>query len=95
MVLPVHGGTLDTAGRTVTTGSGEVVVLSDREGALLEHLARRPGQVFPRADLLDAVFPEADDDGVVDTHVHYLRRKLGREAVLTVRGVGYRLGVRP
>jgi len=94
-VLPVPGGVLDTAGRTVTTEAGNVVVLSERESALLEHLARRPGQVFPRADLLDAVFPEADDDGVVDTYVHYLRRKLGRETVLTVRGIGYRLGTGP
>ncbi|WP_181032274.1 response regulator transcription factor [Arthrobacter sp. ZGTC212] len=93
-VLSVPGGVFDTAGRTVTTDAGEVVVLSDRESALLEHLARRPGQVFPRADLLSAVFPEADDDGVVDTYVHYLRRKLGRQAVLTVRGIGYRLGAR-
>ncbi|MCC9196886.1 response regulator transcription factor [Arthrobacter sp. zg-Y820] len=93
-VLPVPGGVLDTTGRTVTTDTGEVVVLSDREGALLEHLARRPGQVFPRVDLLDAVFPDADDDGVVDTYVHYLRRKLGKGIVLTVRGIGYRLGAR-
>ncbi|MBP3036479.1 response regulator transcription factor [Arthrobacter sp. zg-ZUI100] len=92
-VLPVPGGTLDTTGRTVTTGDGEVVVLSDREGALLEHLARRPAQVFTRGELLDTVFPDADDDGVVDTYVHYLRRKLGRQSVLTVRGLGYRLGV--
>lgn len=93
-VLSVPGGVFDTSGRTVTTDAGEVVVLSDRESALLEHLARRPGQVFPRADLLSAVFPEADDDGVVDTYVHYLRRKLGKQAVLTVRGIGYRLGTR-
>lgn len=93
-VLTVPGGVLDTTGRTVTTDTGEVVVLSDREGALLEHLARRPGQVFPRADLLDTVFPDADDDGVVDTYVHYLRRKLGKGIVLTVRGIGYRLGAR-
>jgi two-component system response regulator QseB len=90
--LPVPGGVLDITGRTVTTDAGEVVVLSEREGALLEHLARRPRQVFPRAELLDAVFPDADDDGVVDTYVHYLRRKLGRGVVLTVRGIGYRLG---
>ena len=32
------------------------------------------------------MFPDADDDGVVDTYVHYLRRKLGRPSVLTVRG---------
>lgn len=93
-VIPVPGGVLDTTGRTVTTDAGDVVVLSEREGALLEQLARRPAQVFPRADLLDAVFPDADDDGVVDTYVHYLRRKLGKGVVLTVRGIGYRLGAR-
>jgi DNA-binding response OmpR family regulator len=48
--------------------------------------------VFERDDLLTSVFPDADDPGVVDTYVHYLRKKLGRDAVKTVRGVGYRLG---
>ena len=91
-VLPVPGGMFDTAGRTVTQSGGAVVVLSEREAALLEVLARRPQQVFPREDLHDIVFPDADDDGVVDTYVHYLRRKLGRPSVLTVRGIGYRLG---
>lgn len=33
-----------------------------------------------------------DDGGVVDTYVHYLSKKLGRSAVLTVRGLGYLLG---
>jgi DNA-binding response OmpR family regulator len=88
----VPGGLLDTKGRTVSLHTGAVVVLSEREGDLLEHLARSPNQVFARDDLLLTVFAEADDDGVVDTYVHYLRRKLGRSVVLTVRGVGYRLG---
>ncbi|MCU1596130.1 MAG: DNA-binding response regulator, partial [Frankiales bacterium] len=34
----------------------------------------------------------AESDGAVDTYVHYLRRKLGRGVIGTVRGVGYRLG---
>ncbi len=88
----VPGGLLDTKARTVTMHAGEIVVLSERESDLLAHLARRPQQVFARGDLLLTVFAEADDDGVVDTYVHYLRRKLGRSVVLTVRGVGYRLG---
>ena len=91
-MLPVPGGLFDTAGRTVTASSGAVVQLSEREAALLEVLARHPGRIYPRIELLDLVFPDADDDGVVDTYVHYLRRKLGRAAVMTVRGVGYRLG---
>jgi len=68
------------------------VSLTERESALLEVLARRPRQVFSRPDLLDRVFPEAEDEGVVDTYVYYLRRKLGRASVSTVRGAGYRLG---
>ncbi len=88
----VPGGLLDTKARTVTLHSGGSVILSERETDLLEHLARSPQQVFARDDLLLTVFAEADDDGVVDTYVHYLRRKLGRSMVLTVRGVGYRLG---
>lgn len=91
-VLGVPGGSLDTESRTVTTTAGTVVTLSDREAHLLERLARRPQQVFERSDLLANVFPDADDLGVVDTYVHYLRKKLGRAAIHTVRGIGYRLG---
>ncbi|WP_290801503.1 response regulator transcription factor [Herbiconiux sp.] len=90
--LPLPQGALDTSSRTVTTRSGDTVDLSERECGLLERLARRPGQVFERDDLLGAVFPDADDPGVVDTYVHYLRKKLGRDCVKTVRGIGYQLG---
>jgi two-component system, OmpR family, response regulator QseB len=83
---------LDVPARRVT-GDGEPAVdLSGRECALLQLLASRPGQVFSRDELLRLVFDEADTSGVVDTYVHYLRRKLGRPAVQTVHGVGYRMG---
>ena len=59
---------------------------------MLEVLARRPQQVFSRDDLLDLVFSDDSDEGVVDTYVHYLRRKLGRHTIRTVRGLGYQLG---
>ena len=51
-------------------------------------------QVFTRGQLLDAVFAGVDSSGAVDTYVHYLRRKLGRGVVDTVRGTGYRLGAK-
>jgi DNA-binding response OmpR family regulator len=73
--------------------SGRPVDLSGREAALLEVLARRPQRVFTRPELLEAVFDPSDDPGSVDTYVYYLRRKLGRDAVHTVHGVGYRLGI--
>ncbi len=91
-MVAVPGGTFDVASRTVSTRTGQDVMLSEREAALLERLARRPNQVFEREDLLAEVFPDADDPGVVDTYVHYLRKKLGRQTVTTIRGIGYRLG---
>jgi two-component system response regulator QseB len=83
---------LDLASRTVEGGVDVPVQLTDREAALLATLARRPNRIFTREELLDLVFDNADGPAVVDTYVHYLRRKLGRGAVRTVRGVGYRMG---
>jgi len=91
-VLPVPGGALDVAQRTVRRDDGTEVTLSEREAALLGMLARRPKQVFSRGDLLVRVFDEAESENVVDTYVHYCRRKLGRGMIVTVRGLGYRLG---
>jgi two-component system, OmpR family, response regulator QseB len=92
-VLPVGGWYLDLDAREVT-GDDAPVALSERECALLATFAHRPHQVFSRADLLALVFPEAANPVAVDTYVHYLRRKLGRDVVETIRGRGYRLGRR-
>ena len=90
--LPVPGGRLVVTARTVVSASGETSFVSERECALLAVLARRPRRVFSRDELMTEVFPDAEDEGVVDTYVHYLRRKLGRHVVRTVRGLGYQLG---
>jgi two-component system response regulator QseB len=90
--LPLRIGRLDLDTREVHTDSAEPVRLSERECSLLATLAGRPRQVYPRRDLLAIVFPEAESEVVVDTYVHYLRRKLGRQIVATVRGRGYQLG---
>jgi two-component system, OmpR family, response regulator QseB len=55
-------------------------------------LAARPDQVHTRAALRERVFEAAQAESIVDTYVYYLRNKLGRKAVRTVRGVGYRAG---
>jgi DNA-binding response OmpR family regulator len=80
------------ADRTVVNGDTPTVELSSAEGRLLEVLARRPQQVFTRTELLALVFDPADGPGSVDTYVYYLRRKLGREAIRTIYGLGYRWG---
>jgi len=90
--LAVPGGLLHVGERTVSRADAGDVALSEREAALLTVLATRPRQVFSRQDLLARVFDEAESDNVVDTYVHYCRRKLGRGVISTVRGLGYRLG---
>jgi len=91
-VLAIPGGALDVATRTVRRTDGAQVDLSEREAALLAVLAARPTLVFSRRELLSRVFDEAESETVVDTYVHYCRRKLGRRVISTVRGLGYRLG---
>ncbi len=82
---------IDTVRRRVTVG-GEPVALTVTEFDLLAYLAREPGRVFERAQLLGAVWGVADFSGTrtVDVHVAQLRAKLGEESgIRTVRGVGY------
>jgi DNA-binding response OmpR family regulator len=90
-LLDLGGRRLDVTSRLVVGGT-EDVALSDRESALLRTLAGRPTRVFTRDELRSRVFDDAESDAVVETYVSYLRRKLGAQAVLTVRGVGYRMG---
>jgi two-component system copper resistance phosphate regulon response regulator CusR len=70
--------------------------LSAREFALAEVFFRHPGQVLSREQLLSHVWGYDFDPGsnVVDVYVGYLRRKLGKERITAVRGMGYRLETR-
>ena len=92
--LKVGAATFDLISRTVTGPNGSVVALSGRESDLLRLLAQNPARAFTREEIVAQVFPDAAGGALVDTYVHYLRRKLGVAAVSTVRGVGYRLGRR-
>ena len=88
---------IDPAAHSVTR-AGKPVELSAREFALLEYLARNPGQVMRRGDIVDHVW-STDYDGlsnVVDVYIGYLRKKLekpfkGAPVIHAVRGVGYKL----
>ena len=91
-VLQVGDLTLDPSSRAVTR-AGRQVDLTVRETALLEYLLRHTGRVVGKIELLDHVFDTGGEDpNVVEVYVGYLRRKLGRDAVTTVRGAGYRVG---
>jgi two-component system, OmpR family, copper resistance phosphate regulon response regulator CusR len=67
--------------------------LSAREFALAEVFFRHPGQVLSREQLLSQVWGYDFDPGsnIVDVYVGYLRKKLGKELIASVRGMGYRL----
>lgn len=89
--LEAGGVQLDLRTRRATV-SGREIELSAREFALAEIFLRNAGQVLSREQLLDHVWGLDFDPGsnVVDVYVGYLRRKLGSDAIATVRGMGYR-----
>lgn len=90
--LRIGSGHLYVGDREVELADGERIGLASREFALLWVLASRPDTVYSRAALRRMVFQETPAPSIVDTYVYYLRRKLGRQVVRTVRGHGYRLG---
>jgi len=87
-------------GRSVRL-AGQPVSLTPTEFRLLEALAANPGRVFTRDELLSRAFgPDFDGlDRTVDVHITNLRRKIERDGehryIITVHGVGYRLGEQP
>jgi two-component system, OmpR family, response regulator QseB len=91
-VLEAGGVVLDLRTRRASV-DGSVVELSAREFTMLEVFLRHPGQVLSREQLLSHVWGYDHDPGsnVVDVYVGYLRRKLGKQRIQTVRGMGYAL----
>jgi DNA-binding response OmpR family regulator len=82
---------MDLITRKVTRAA-KPVELTVREFELLEYLMRRPGAVVGKGELLREVWRDSGADlNAVEVYAGYLRRKLGRDVVETVRGVGYRL----
>jgi DNA-binding response OmpR family regulator len=91
-VLQAGEMTLDLRTRRATV-AGTSVELSAREFTMLEVFLRHAGQVLSREQLLSHVWGYDYDPGsnVVDVYVGYLRKKLGRDRIQTVRGMGYSL----
>lgn len=82
----------DFATHTVESPYTGRIQLTERESKLLQMLASHPDTAFTRNEILEAVFDHGEGLSTVDTYVHYLRKKLDRDLIQTVRGVGYRLG---
>ncbi|MEP7018573.1 MAG: response regulator transcription factor [Actinomycetota bacterium] len=91
-VLTARDITLDPATHEVEL-AGTPVALTPREYALLEYFLRNPDRVVSKIELLDNVWDAAQDTdpNAVEVYIGYLRRKVGRDVLRTVRGAGYRL----
>jgi len=88
----VHGVHVDLAARAVRV-DGRDVALTRKEFDVLALLARRPGVVFRREQILAEVWGSAGSPHTLDVHVASLRAKTGVPGLVeTLRGVGYRLG---
>jgi len=91
-ILTARDLSLDPATHEVEL-AGTPVALTPREYALLEYFLRHPDRVVSKIELLDNVWDAAQDTdpNAVEVYVGYLRRKVGRDVLRTVRGAGYRL----
>lgn len=85
-----RGVSLNPATREASVG-GQPVVLSAREWAVLEPLIARPGMVLSRAQLEEKLYGWRDgiSSNAVEVYIHGLRKKLGADTILNVRGLGY------
>lgn len=85
---------IDFSTQTVRRG-GESVPLTAREYSLVELLALNRGQLVTRTQIYDHLFEEDDDtlSNLVEVHVSNIRKKLGREFIVTRRGQGYIIDV--
>ena len=82
---------LDPIARTATL-AGAPLMLSKQEFRLLHLFLRRTGQVLSQTDILDDLYALGDErePNTVEVLIGRLRRKIGRERITTLRGLGYR-----
>lgn len=90
-VLIIGNLLIDLAKRTVMLGD-KYIELTLKEFELLNLLAKGNGKVFTRNELLEKIwgYDYYGDTRTVDVHIHSLRKIIGDEYILTVRGVGYK-----
>ncbi|ALI56301.1 response regulator transcription factor [Celeribacter marinus] len=76
------------------TVAGHTVDLTRREWGLIDRLSSRPDMTFSKSDLEDTLYGHGYEveSNAIEAHVSRLRAKLGKTAVMTVRGIGYKMG---
>ena len=84
--------TLDPAARTVTQ-NGTAIDLTRHEFSILEILFANIGRSVTKERLEESLYGWEDgaESNTIEVHIHHLRKKLGKEIIHTVRGIGYQL----
>lgn len=92
----VHGPLkVNAAARTVTFG-GQPMTVTAREFAILTQLLEHRGKVLSKQQLQEGLYSWTDEveSNTIEVHVHHLRRKLGRDLIKTIHGIGYMIDER-
>ncbi len=81
---------LDTTAHTITL-DGELVMIGPKEFTLIQKLLQNAGRVLSRDQLAQSLYSwDKDiDSNALEVHIHNLRKKLGSDLIVTIRGVGY------
>jgi two-component system response regulator QseB len=89
-IISHRGVSMNVATHSVTL-NGQDVTLTAREFFLLHALLERPGAVLSRDQLLEKLYAWGDEveSNTIEVYVHSLRKRLGADFIVTVRGVGY------
>lgn len=89
-----HGDITLDVGAGKASVAGQDVELTAREMKILGYLMHRIGRIVSQTDLAEHVYALEDtrDSNTIEVYIGRLRKKLGRHAIRTVRGLGYRIG---
>ncbi|HAD25470.1 MAG TPA: DNA-binding response regulator [Alphaproteobacteria bacterium] len=81
---------LDTAGRSATR-AGKPITLSNKEFEILRLLMENAGRCLSREQIEEKIYDWSDEFGsnTVEVHISAIRRKIGKESIRTMRGIGY------
>lgn len=90
--LSARGIELDLQQKAATI-EGQTIDLTQIEFRLLQLFMLRPLQILTQSEILAHLYPSAEDRdaNTVEVNIARLRRKIGKDAIRTVRGLGYRL----
>lgn len=79
----------------IVNKNGIEIKLTEKEFEILKLLINPPGKVYSRTDLFRGIWPSETNikERTVDVHILNLRKKLGKNVIKTIKGVGYRLSM--